>query len=335
MSEQQIQSQIEVLNQDFNRANSDLDAVPEVWRSLVGSAGVSFVLADRDPLGGASDGITRSPATVPSFTDDDAVKRTASGGADAWPADRYLNIWVCSLQDLLGYAQFPGGPLETDGVVIDYRSFGTTGTVEAPFDRGRTAVHEIGHWLNLFHIWGDDGTGCAGTDNVEDTPNQAGPNTGLPTFPSPSCGNEPSGDMFVNFMDYTDDAGMIMFTHGQVTRMAAAITGPRASMLQEAAGETPATQSEWLHADLTRIAGAPDAAGDPSVLRSADGVLVVYRGVDGTHPRAAQRRCRRFSGTCTSRALRGRDDRGRRTSSARTSCLRPCARWRIGFTVTR
>jgi hypothetical protein len=117
--------------------------------------------------------------------------------------------------------------------VITFSGFGTTGTAAAPFNLGRTATHEVGHWLNLFHIWGDDGTGCAGTDNVADTPNQAGPNFGCPTFPHTSCSNGPNGDMFVNYMDYVDDACMVMFTAGQVTRMEATLSGPRASFLDD------------------------------------------------------------------------------------------------------
>ena len=157
-------------------------------------------------------------------------------------------MWVCQLAGgLLGCAQFPGGPAETDGVVILYTGFGTTGTAAPPFDRGRTATHEIGHWLNLFHIWGDDGTGCNGTDEVGDTPNAAGPNFGCPAFPHVTCSNGPDGDMFMNYMDYTDDTCMFMFTAGQVTRMQAALDGPRSSI-----GSTvmPATSVTAAH-DLT------------------------------------------------------------------------------------
>jgi hypothetical protein len=138
---------------------------------------------------------------------------------------------VCQLSGgLLGYAQFPGGPAQTDGVVIRHSGFGTTGTAAAPFDRGRTATHEIGHWANLFHIWGDDGTGCNGTDEVADTPNQADENYGCPTFPSISCNNGPNGDMFMNYMDYVDDEAMVMFTAGQVSRMNATLAGPRKAL---------------------------------------------------------------------------------------------------------
>lgn len=281
ISATQVSSQLEALNEAFTRSNADLDVVPEVWRPLIGDAGITFVMADRNPDGEPTDGITRTPATLPSFSDDDVMKDSALGGARAWPVDRYLNLWVCPLRDLLGYAQFPGGPAATDGVVIDYRAFGTTGTVDAPFDRGRTAVHEVGHWLNLFHIWGDDGTGCQGTDNVEDTPNQAGPNTGMPVFPHVTCDNGPDGDMFVNFMDYTDDPGMVMFTRGQVARMRATLSGPRASVVQQVSGGPGAPVTGWRHTDLTSAANAPAAAGDPTVLSSTDAVAVLYRGVDG------------------------------------------------------
>jgi hypothetical protein len=238
-----------------------------------------FKLADRDPDGAATSGITRTSTSVAAFGDDDAVKSAASGGADAWPADRYLNMWVCHLQDLLGYAQFPGGPVHTDGVVIDYRAFGTNGTAEVPFNLGRTAVHEVGHWLNLFHIWGDDGTGCAGTDQVDDTPNQAGPNTGNPSFPHVTCDNGPEGDMFVNFMDYVDDRSMVMFTIGQVERMHAALDYARSSFLVD--GKPELDPTSWFHTDLTLAAGAPEAAGDPVVASLPDGKLYVfYFGVD-------------------------------------------------------
>jgi hypothetical protein len=155
------------------------------------------------------------------------VKKKAQGGADAWPSDRYLNVWVCNLADgLLGYAQFPGGPPTTDGVVILYTAFGTSGAAAAPFNLGRTATHEIGHWLNLRHIWGDR-SDCGGTDFATDTPNQQLPNTGKPTFPHVSCNNGPNGDMFMNYMDYVDDNAMFMFTPAQVLRMNATLAGPR------------------------------------------------------------------------------------------------------------
>jgi Pregnancy-associated plasma protein-A len=231
ISKAQIDSQITVLNEDFRRRNADIGTVPAPFQPFIGDSRVEFALATTDPNGNPTDGVTRRRTTVNGFTNNNAVKAASSGGADPWPADQYLNVWVCRLAGgLLGYAQFPGGPAATDGVVITYTAFGTTGTATAPFHRGRTATHEIGHWLNLRHIWGDDNTACSGDDFVADTPNQGGANTGIPTFPTISCGNGPNGDMFMNYMDYTDDAGMVMFTAGQVTRMQAALDGPRASI---------------------------------------------------------------------------------------------------------
>ena len=158
--------------------------MPAVWRGLVADAGIEFALASRDPDGRPSDGITRTRTTRTSFGTGDSVKSSKTGGADPWPSDRFLNLWVCTLGDgLLGYAQFPGGPRRTDGVVITASAFGTSGTARAPFDRGRTAVHEIGHWLNLRHIWGDT-EDCSGSDLVADTPNAAGPNYGKPRLPA-------------------------------------------------------------------------------------------------------------------------------------------------------
>ena len=159
------------------------------------------------------------------------MKRANRGGSTAWPTDAYLNIWVCTLGGgLLGYAQFPGGPKATDGVVILNTAFGTEGTAAAPFNLGRTLTHEVGHWLNLRHIWGDT-LDCSGGDRVPDTPNCEGPNTGKPKFPTVSCSNGPNGDMFMNYMDYIDDAAMFMFTAGQVSRMNACLAGPRKSFV--------------------------------------------------------------------------------------------------------
>jgi len=224
----QVRSQIEVLNADFRMQNPDLETAPDPFRSRAGDARVQFELAETDPGGKPTGGIVRVHTGAESFVDNDTMKFAGTGGSDAWPADTYLNIWVCPLAGgLLGYAQFPGGPPETDGVVILHTAFGTTGTATAPFNLGRTTTHEVGHWLNLRHIWGDDGTGCHGSDFVDDTPNQGGPNTGKPAYPKLSCNNGPHGDMFVNYMDYVDDASMVLFTEGQVTRMQATLGGAR------------------------------------------------------------------------------------------------------------
>ena len=226
----QVNSQIAALNRDYQAKNSDKKNVPAVWAGLVTDAKITFELAKQDPKDNSTDGITRTKTTETSFGTDDAVKFSKSGGIDAWPTQKYLNIWVCDLGGgLLGYAQFPGGPADTDGVVILNTAFGTTGIATAPFNLGRTAVHEVGHWLNLNHIWGDTND-CSGTDHVDDTPKQQLPNYNKPTFPHVSCNNGPSGDMFVNYMDYVDDDIMVMFTPGQIARMYATLVGPRKSV---------------------------------------------------------------------------------------------------------
>lgn len=230
ISDAQIKSQLKVLNEDYRAKNTDRKKVPACWQSLIADARIEFVLASKDPKGKPTSGITRTQTTVDTFRSDDTVKSSKTGGADPWPSKKYLNLWVCALGDgLLGYAQFPGMPEKTDGVVILNTAFGTTGITEAPFNKGRTATHEIGHWLNLNHIWGDQNN-CTGSDHVNDTPNAKLPNFGKPKFPHISCGNAPNGDMFVNYMDYVDDDAMHMFTPGQVARMHATLSGPRASV---------------------------------------------------------------------------------------------------------
>jgi hypothetical protein len=242
ISDAQIQSQITVLNQDFRKLNADVANTPAAFAGLAGDSQIEFCLASVDPNGNATNGVLRVPTTATSFGTNNTVKSSTSGGSNAWNASRYLNMWVCDISgSILGYAQFPGGSASTDGVVIDYQYFGTIGTATAPFNKGRTATHEVGHWLNLFHIWGDDGTGCTGSDQVTDTPNAAGSNVGCPAFPRVTCSNGPNGDMFMNYMDYTDDACMYMFSNGQVSRMRAmfATGGARASLLTSNGCGTP------------------------------------------------------------------------------------------------
>jgi len=132
-----------------------------------------------------------------------------------------LNMWIGTIGGgILGYAQFPGGSAATDGVVVDPKYFGTTGTATAPFDGGRTMTHEVGHWLNLRHIWGDGR--CNRDDFVADTPTSDRPNYGCPGFPTTHCR---STDMTMNYMDYVNDDCMYMFSLGQKERMRA-LFGP-------------------------------------------------------------------------------------------------------------
>ena len=232
LSDEQVASQIEVLNEDFTGANADLDEVPEPFTDRIGNPGLTFHLAEQDPTGNSTSGITRRRTDVVEFAIDDSMKEAASGGTSPWDTTRYLNIWVCRLGNgVLGYAQFPGGPPDTDGVVVLTSAFGRRGSAVAPFDLGRTTTHEVGHYLNLSHIWGEARVPtCTDSDFVDDTPNQWGPNFGKPRFPSSSCGNTPDGDMFVNYMDYVDDDSMYMFTEEQVTRMHATLEFSRSAL---------------------------------------------------------------------------------------------------------
>lgn len=277
LSKEQIDSQIRVLNQDFRCNNTDVENIPAPFRPLAADLGIEFALAVRDPDGNATTGITRTRTTEKSFggatAQLDTLIKFDGTGKKAWPADRYLNMWVCNLAGgLLGYAQFPGGPPATDGVVITYDAFGLGEPASAPFDKGRTATHEVGHYFNLLHIWGDDGGGCSGSDNVDDTPNQAGPNTATPEFPHVSCDNAPHGDMFMNYMDYVDDGAMFMFTLGQRSRAHAALAGPRASLL-ESDGLQP-VETAPLALDRTTVAAGMRrlASDNPGVSKIFDGV---------------------------------------------------------------
>jgi Pregnancy-associated plasma protein-A len=230
ISDAQVKSQVTALNRDYRARNRDKSKVPGAWRSLVIDSNIQFELATTDPAGKPTTGITRTATTVTSFGPDNGVKARKTGGVRPWATDRYLNIWVCNLgQGLLGYAQFPGGPAATDGVVILHSAFGTNGTAETPFDMGRTATHEVGHFLGLRHIWGDRND-CTGNDFVADTPPAQQANMGKPAFPNVTCHNGPNGDMFMNYMDYVDDDTMVMFTQGQVARMNATLAGPRAKL---------------------------------------------------------------------------------------------------------
>ena len=244
VSKDQILSQLKIINKDFRNRNELRGKTPAVFKDLEADVEIEFCLANVDPNGFKTSGITRTETYHASFwpfvVGNDLMKFDATGGRDAWPADQYLNVWVCKSVEsgVLGYAQFPGGPPETDGIVLDYRFFGTVGEVPLyPIFSGRTATHEIGHWLNLRHIWGDGD--CSVDDFVEDTPLQSGPNSGYAdpcTFPGRNSCDEGEGDlpdMFQNYMDYSNDECYTLFTKGQKARMRALFEpgGPRESLL--------------------------------------------------------------------------------------------------------
>ena len=217
----QLQSQIDVLNEDYAGTNADHNLTSTYNTVKAGDIGVRFVL----------DAVNRRSTTKTSWTTNDAMKKSAQGIAPTSPTTK-LNIWVCNLSGgILGYAQFPGGASATDGVVLDDNATGRVGTAAAPFNKGRTATHEVGHWLNLRHIWGD---ASCGNDQVGDTPTHNTANYGCPAAGHLSTCSGTPVEMTMNYMDYTDDACMYMFSNGQKTRMLAvfAVGGPRNSFAQ-------------------------------------------------------------------------------------------------------
>ncbi len=209
ISDAQIQSQIDVLNKDFTATNSDFSSIPAEFSGVAANIGITFELA----------GTVRKSTAKTSWGTRDAMKSTKKGGIDPTTPTKTLNIWACKIGGgILGYAQFPGGSLATDGVVIDSKYFGLSASNSYPYNLGRTATHEVGHWMNLRHIWGDS---SCGNDLVSDTPVAKTANYGTPTYPYVSPCLPTHNEMTMNYMDYTDDRGMYMFTNGQKSRMSA------------------------------------------------------------------------------------------------------------------
>ena len=223
ISNEQIESQISIINADFAATNSDYGNTPAIFQGVLsGNTKIRFVL----------EGTNRKFTSKASWTTNDAMKKSSQGGIDPTNPTTTLNMWVCNLGGgILGYAQFPGGSSTTDGIVLDDNATGNTGTAAAPYGLGRTATHEIGHYFNLRHIWGD--TRC-GNDFVDDTPLHDAANYGCPPDGHKSKCKGRNIEMTMNYMDYTDDACMYMFTADQKSRMQAVFQsgGPRNSFAQ-------------------------------------------------------------------------------------------------------
>lgn len=254
ISDARVQEQIDVLNRDYAGLNTH--SMYSFASSLKTNTELQFCLAKRTPAGAATNGIERRQTTVSTaWSTTDKVKYYSKGGLDAWDPTKYMNIWVCNLgSSLCGYAQFPtSGVNATFGVVINYPFFGLTGAT-APYNLGGTTTHEIGHCFNLYHIWGDDGTACTGTDYCSDVPNQAGPNYGVPAFPHVTCSNGPLGDMFMNFMDYTDDVAYANFTPNQKARIQSCfVSGGLLYSLTQSNGCVPPSTTCDVPGGLTAI----------------------------------------------------------------------------------
>jgi hypothetical protein len=247
ISDETVFSQIDMLNKCFRRTHPDSARTPAVFKPIAADCEIEFQLATSDPLRRRTTGISHKYTPLTYWQADDLMKSSAQMGDDPWDAKSYLNIWVCNMRKVAGYASLPGGPAAKDGVVIDFNVFGTN--TKPGYEMGKTAVHEVGHWLGLRHIWGD--AEC-GDDLVADTPPQSDYSIGCPTGIHTSCNNGPNGDMYSNYMDYTSDACVNLFTEGQKTRM-------RAYFAAGAARNSLLT-STGLSAPLIEEAPLPDEA---------------------------------------------------------------------------
>lgn len=240
-----INAQLDQLNKDFRKLNADASSVPSIFAGVAADAEIQFCLAKRTPTGAATTGINRLNKGQASWTMsqiESSLKPTT-----IWDRSKYLNLWTVifggSDAGTLGYAQFPGGTANTDGVVLGYSTVGSTAVANSAggaYGKGRTATHEVGHWLNLRHIWGD--ANC-GSDQVSDTPTHNTANYGCPASGHTSTCSGAPVEMTMNYMDYTDDACMYMFSTGQKTRMQAlfASGGSRASLATSDGCVPPAT----------------------------------------------------------------------------------------------
>lgn len=215
-----VTKQLDILNKAFRRQNADSNNTPIRFRSLAADCDIEFKLAISDPQRRPTTGVIRKYTPVKKWVADDRMKYSSKGGDDAWDSNKYLNIWVCNLSYVNGYATFPGGAAEKDGVVLSYGVFKWQTTI----------IHETGHWLSLKHIWGDD---YCGDDLVDDTPKQSSYSSGCPSGIRSTCSNGPDGDMYMNYMDVTSGECTNLFTEGQKKRMRSlfALGGARTSLL--------------------------------------------------------------------------------------------------------
>lgn len=232
---QRLQSQLNVLNEDFEKRNTDTNLIPTAFKPLAANTQIQYGLAHRKPDGTSTPGYQIITTTTNTFVFPAInAKTTSQGGADAWDPNRYLNIWVLNLGGaLLGFT-VPrslvgmGYSFQELGVVLNFGAFGKRSSqlqyFLSGYDRGRTLTHEVGHYFELEHTWGDDNGQCPATggidDGIADTPPQASESTGNPVYPKlDACSPNSPGVMFMNYMDYSNDASLYMFTTGQSNRM--------------------------------------------------------------------------------------------------------------------
>lgn len=256
INDARVHNQIDILNRSFRRQNADSINTPSYFKALAADVEIEFHLATSDSRSRSTTGIIYKYTPIKKWKSDDQVKFSANMGDDAWDSKSYLNIWVCNLDKLAGYSSFPGSDATKDGVVIDFDAFGAINSGNG-YGLGKTAVHEVGHWLGLKHLWGDE---HCGDDGVADTPKQASYTIGCPSSIRITCSNGPYGDIYMNYMDFTSDACMNLFTKGQKARMLALFQpgGFRNAMLTSKGLDQPLifesaipdADPKWLHPQL-------------------------------------------------------------------------------------
>jgi len=272
----QIKTQVKVLNRDYNRLNTDTVKTPSSFQPVASSFHITFCLAQTDPNGNATTGVVYKQTTSTAFSyTNNGAKQPFIGGDTIWNPNKYLNIWVCNLGGgLLGYSELPTMPLDnTYGSVIFYEAIGDSGYLPlAAYNLGRTVSHEVGHLLNLHHPWGDDGGLCPGSggvdDGVADTPPEGNGNSdvytynassngatfGCPPFPyTDNCSTTSPGIMFENFMEYTDDNCMNIFTKGQYAIAQAVMSGPLLNLVASTTCNPPNGIEEYLFSSSISI----------------------------------------------------------------------------------
>lgn len=259
VSDLQVHAQLDALNADFRKRNFQTPPIPEEFRELAADAGLEFCLAERDPQGNPTTGITRTATSEVAIGDARALDGRRKlffnelGGQDAWPVDRYINIYVCDFSFLgIATAAADTALLNTpqDGIIMNYRNFGTL-NLEPPYHLGTTLTHEMGHYFGLAHPWGSDVGDCEEDDGIADTPLQGhrylGQCPGVPQF---SCG---SSDMYMNFMNFTDDACLSLFSPGQRDYMQSFLLSRRPGLLEEPSFCAPESPSDILQESAVRL----------------------------------------------------------------------------------